>query len=40
VRVIEIDTVSASSPSGRYSGLFRAGQGVLTELRKVVEAKR
>jgi hypothetical protein len=40
VRVIEIDTVSASSPSGRYSGLFRAGQAVLTELRKVVEAKR
>jgi len=40
VRVIETDAASAYSPSGRYSGLFRAGQAVLTELRKVVEARR
>jgi hypothetical protein len=40
VRVIETDAASAYSSSGRYSGLFRAGQAVLTELRKVVEAKR
>jgi len=40
VRVIETDTASAYSPSGPYSGLFRAGQAVLTELRRVVEAKR
>jgi hypothetical protein len=40
VRVIEADVATVSSASGRYSGLFRAGQAVLTELRKVVEAKR
>jgi len=40
VRVIETDAASACSPSGRYSSLFRTGQAVLTELRKVVEAKR
>jgi hypothetical protein len=40
VRVIETDAASAYSPSGPYSVLFRAGQAVLTELRKVVEAKR
>ncbi len=40
VRVIETDAASASAPSGPYSGLFRAGQAVLTELRKVAEAKR
>jgi hypothetical protein len=40
VRVIETDAASAYSPSGRYSRLFRAGQAVLTELRKVVEARR
>ena len=40
VRVIEADAMSLYSSSGRYSGLFRAGQAVLTELRKVVEAKR
>jgi hypothetical protein len=40
VRVIETDAASAYSPSGRYSGLFHAGQAVLTELRKVVEARR
>jgi hypothetical protein len=40
LRVIETDAVSAYSTSGPYSGLFRYGQAVLTELRKVVEAKR
>ena len=40
VRMIETDAASASSPSGPYSVLFRAGQAVLTELRKVAEAKR
>ena len=40
VRVIETDAASAYSPSGRYSSLFRTGQAVLTELRKVVEARR
>ena len=40
VRVIEADRDSVYSSSGRYSGLFRAGQAVLTELRKVVEARR
>jgi hypothetical protein len=40
VRVIETDAASAYSPSGPYSLFFRAGQAVLTELRKVVEAKR
>jgi hypothetical protein len=40
VRVIEADAATVSSSSGQYSGLFRAGQAVLTELRKVVEAKR
>jgi len=40
VRVIEADAASVYSPSGRYSGLFRAGHAVLTELRKIVEARR
>jgi len=40
VRVIETDAASVYSSSGRYSGLFRAGHAVLTELRKVVEARR
>ncbi len=40
VRVIETDAASAYSASGPYSGLFRAGQAVLTELRKLVEAAR
>jgi len=40
VRVIEADAATVTSASGRFSGLFRAGQAVLTELRKVVEAKR
>ena len=40
VRVIETDAASAYSATGAYSGLFRAGQAVMTELRKVVEAKR
>jgi|RhiMetdeSRZDD1v2_1073273.scaffolds.fasta_scaffold07728_4 hypothetical protein len=40
VRVIETDAASAYSTSGPYSGFFRAGQAVLTELRKVVEARR
>jgi hypothetical protein len=40
VRVIETDAASAYSASGPYSGLFRSGQAVLTELRKVVEARR
>ena len=40
VRVVEADVDSVYSPSGKYSGLFRAGQAVLTELRKVVQAKR
>jgi hypothetical protein len=40
VRVIETDAAAAYSTSGPYSGLFRHGQAVLTELRKVVEAKR
>ena len=40
VRVIEADAASVYSSSGRYSNLFRAGHAVLTELRKVVEARR
>ena len=40
VRVIESDSATVTSPSGQFSGLFRAGQAVLTELRKVVEAQR
>ena len=40
VRVIEADAATVTSASGQFSGLFRAGQAVLTELRKVVEAKR
>ncbi|MGH7302126.1 MAG: hypothetical protein ACRELZ_02470 [Candidatus Rokuibacteriota bacterium] len=40
VRVIETDAASVQSSSGPYSPFFRAGQAVLTELRKVVEAKR
>src|SRR5262249_48781730 len=40
VRVIAADAASVYSSSGRYSGLFGAGQAVLTELRKVVEARR
>jgi hypothetical protein len=40
VRVIETDAASAYSSSGAYSGFFRAGQAVVTELRKVVEARR
>ena len=40
VRVIEADAASVYSSSGRYSGLFRAGHAVLTELRKIVEARR
>lgn len=40
VRVIETDFASVQSTSGPHSSFFRAGQAVLTELRKVVEAKR
>jgi hypothetical protein len=40
VRVIETDAASVQSTSGPYSSFFRAGHAVLTELRKVVEAKR
>jgi len=40
VRVIEADAATVTAPSGQFSGLFRAGQAVLTELRRVVEAKR
>jgi hypothetical protein len=40
VRVIETEATSAYSSSGPYSTLFRGGQAVLTELRKVAEQKR
>jgi hypothetical protein len=40
VRVIESDAASVYSSTGRHSALFRVGQGVLTELRKVTEQKR
>ena len=40
VRVIEAETASAYSTSGKYSAFFRAGQAVVTELRKVTEQKR
>jgi hypothetical protein len=38
-RVIETDAASAYSNTGKYSSLFRVGQGVVTELRKVAEQK-
>ena len=40
VRVIESDAASVYASSGPHSALFRAGQAVLTELRKVAEQKR
>ncbi|PYM92772.1 MAG: hypothetical protein DME04_14480 [Candidatus Rokuibacteriota bacterium] len=38
-RVIESESASVYSNSGRYAQLFRAGQAVVTELRKVAEQK-
>lgn len=38
-RVIEAESASVHSSSGKYSPLFRAGQAVVTELRKATEQK-
>ena len=38
-RLIETESASVYSTSGKYSPLFRAGQAVVTELRKVSEQK-
>ena len=38
-RLIEVESASVYSTSGKYSPLFRAGQAVVTELRKVTEQK-
>ena len=38
-RLIETESASVYSIAGRYSPLFRAGQAVVTELRKVTEQK-
>ena len=38
-RLIETESASVYSTSGKYSPLFRAGQAVVTELRKVTEQK-
>jgi hypothetical protein len=40
VRMIESDASAVYSASGRYSTLFRGGQAVLTELRKVTEQQK
>jgi len=38
-RLIEAESASVYSTSGQYSPLFRAGQAVVTELRRVTERK-
>jgi hypothetical protein len=38
-RLIETESASVYSTAGKYSPLFRAGQAVVTELRKVAEQK-
>ena len=38
-RLIETESASVYSTSGQYSPLFRAGQAVVTELRRVTERK-
>lgn len=40
VRVLEADAPSVYATSGTYSAFFRAGQAVVTELRKVTQHKR